>query len=187
MGLLRRIDAQSRDVPAPRQALRRGIDAGGLARRGQRQHRGGGGGVGDQPVEAVGKAKRLADPVDDDLLEFRPDRTRPPQHHVRVQRGGQHLADDSRPGRRAAEIRQESRVLPVGDVRFEQAPVVGQNLPNRLRRLGRRLREERPERARLDLREDRSVRDALEIVGHDVDRQVSGRSEGLRIHVVETG
>jgi len=38
-----------------------------------------------------------------------------------------------------------------------------------------------------NLREDRSVRDALEIVGHDVDRQVSGRSEGLRIHVVETG
>jgi hypothetical protein len=79
------------------QASPGGVDPGRLARPGQRDERRRRGGVGQQPVEGVGQAERLAEPVDDDLLELGPDRRGPPQHRVLPEPRRQHLAEDPRP------------------------------------------------------------------------------------------
>ena len=68
-------------------------------------------------------------------------------------------------------------MLPVRGVRLDEAPVVGEDRVDRLRALGRRRREERAERARLDRREDGARLDRLEVVGHHVDDGVRGRAE----------
>ena len=76
-------------------------------------------------------------------------------------------------------------MLPVGRVRLDQRPVVGQDRLERLRALGRRRGERRPERSGLDGRQDRVALDAFEVVGHEVHDGVGGRPERRRIHVPE--
>ena len=51
--------------------------------------------------------------------------------------------------------------------------------------LGRRRRERRADRPRLDGREDRLVLDALEVIGHPIDDGVRGGAERRRVHVEE--
>ena len=72
------------------------VGAARLAGGGQGDQRRGRSGVGQQAIEPVGQPERLAEPVDDDLLELGADRRRPPQHRVLAERRGQHLAEDPR-------------------------------------------------------------------------------------------
>ena len=140
-----------------------------------------------RPSNSAGSPRRLAQPVDDDLLQLRAGRARPPQHRVGVEDGRQHLADDPGPGRGAGEVGQEARVLPVSDVRLEQTPVVRQDRLDRLGRFGRRAgKSGRSDPAR-SCGMTSPVADAVEVVGHDVDRRVRGRPEVLGIHVAQAG
>ena len=86
-----------------------------------------------RPSNAVRQPERLAQPVDDDLLELGADRRGPPQHRVLAERRRQHLAEDPGAGRGRREVGEEARVLPVRGVRLDQAAVVGQDRLDRLR------------------------------------------------------
>ena len=71
MRLLRGVDPErGHTVRPPGDPRRRGVDAGGLPSGGQGDQRRGRRGIGEQAVERVGQAERLAQPVDDDLLEL---------------------------------------------------------------------------------------------------------------------
>ena len=75
----------------------------------------------------------------------------------------------------------------MGDVRLEETAVVLEDRLDRLRLLGCQRRKERKQRSRLDLRHDVPVADPAQVVGHDVDRGVSGGSEVGHVHVAQAG
>ncbi len=179
----RGVDPQRGKVGPTGQALLGGVDAGRLSCRGQRDQRRRRGGVGQQAVEGRRQPERLAQPVHHDAFELGADRRGPPQHRVLAEGRGQHLAEDPGTGRGRREVGEEARVLPVGGVRLDQAPVVGEDRVDRLGALGRGRREERPERSRLDRREDVPRLDGLEVVGHHVDHGVRRRAELRGRHV----
>ena len=170
--LLRCVCAHGRDI-AP----------GCLAGAGQSDERGRRGRIRDEPIERFRQPDGLAQPADDDSLELRGDRRRPPEHRVLADRSGQHLAEDPGPGRGSPEVRQEAGVLPVGRVRFNEPAIVVEDGPDRLGRFGSGRREQRRDRAGLDRRKDRETLDRGEVVGHQIDHGVGGGSECLRIHV----
>ena len=128
VGLGRGVDAHRRATIAARPASRAPAQGDERRRRGR---------VGDEPVERIRQAERLAQPADDDPLELGRDRRRPPEHRVLAERRGQHLAEDPGPGRGRREVGQEARVLPVRRVRLDEPAVVVEDRPDRLGRFGR--------------------------------------------------
>jgi hypothetical protein len=95
-----------------------------------------------RPSKASGRPSAWRSHPDDDALELRRDRRRPPQHRELAKRRGQHLADDSGPRGRRPEIGEETRMLPMGRIRLDEPPVVGQDrldqtAPARVRRPSR--------------------------------------------------
>ena len=129
MGLGRGVDAQPRHARGGRRARRSRRRRPATCRAAARPSSAGGrGGVGDQAVEPLGQPEALAQPVDDDLLELRRDRRRPPEHGVGAERCGQELAEHARPGCGRREVGHEARMLPVRHVRLDQALDVAQDL-----------------------------------------------------------
>ncbi len=89
------------------------------------------------------------------------------------------------PDARRREVREEARVLPVGDVGQDQVRHVGEDRLDRLGRLRRRRREQRPKRSRLHGWEHGVALDAREVVGEQVHSAVGARAELLDGHVRE--
>ncbi len=139
----RGVDAQRGQVRSPGQAMGRGVDPGGLPCPGQGDERGRRRRVREQAAERFRQPDRLAQPVDDDLLELRADRRGPPEHRVLAEGRREHLAEDARPRCRGREVRKEARVLPMRGVGFDEAPVVREDRLERLGVLWRLRREER--------------------------------------------
>jgi hypothetical protein len=126
-------------------------------------------------------------PADDHLLELRSGGAGPPEHDVRVERRGQHLADDARSGGRAAEVRKKARMLPVRQVGLEQALVVVEDGADRRGLLGRFPVEKGAQAAGLDVGQNRPAGDAGKVVGHHVHGHMSRGAEVGHFHVVEAG
>ena len=78
-------------------------------------------------------------------------------------------------------------MLPVRDVRLDEALVIGQNRLDRLRRLWWRGREERPESARLDARQHVPLPHSRKVVRHDVHGGVGRSPKLLEVHVADAG
>ena len=75
----------------------------------------------DDAFEGVGQAHQLTQPPERHLLEFGHRRRGPPQHALRVERGGQQLRQHARPAARDGEVGEEAGVVPVGDARERSA------------------------------------------------------------------
>ena len=182
----RRVDARLADLRPARQPALRGVEPSGLACRGKPDQRSDRGRVREQPVELVGQPERLAQPGHDHGLELGPDRRRSPQERVLGERGHEQLAHDTRGRARGREVGHETGVVPRRRVRLDEAPIVLEDRRERLGILGRTHREERRDRARLDRRQDRTVWEALCIVGHEVGDLVEHLSECGGIEVGQT-
>ena len=78
-------------------------------------------------------------------------------------------------------------MAPVGERGYDEAVNVRDDRLHRLAGFGRRGRELRDERARLDLGEDGELFDALEVIGDPIDDGTAVASELLGAHVAEWG
>ena len=76
------------------------------------------------------------------------------------------------------EVGEEPRVLPVRDAREEDLVEVAEHRGERLRLLGRRLRQPRADLPRLDLGEHGQLAHPFEVVGRPVDGAVAVLAEG---------
>ena len=136
--LVGRVDAEAGYVGTPGHPLLPDLEPGGLARRGERAQRGDRRRVVDDAAEGGGQAEELPEPVEDDVLQLGGGRRRAPEHGVDVERGAEELAEDPRSGAADCEVREEARVVPVGDARKDHALEVREDPVERLRALRRR-------------------------------------------------
>ena len=97
----------------------------------------------DHAFESVGQADQLAEPAERDRLELGGGRRRAPQHRLLVERGRQKFGEDAGRARRDGEVREEARMVPVGEAGHEHALEVGHDGVERLRLLRRRGRKRR--------------------------------------------
>ena len=156
VGLGGGVDPQPRHVRPAGEALRRRVDARPPARAAASA-------ISDdvdavsvmRPSNPSGRPRRLAQPVDDDLLELGGDRRRPPEHRVRAERRRQELAEHARHPTPSSRNRRRTPGAASGSRWARSSRDVGEDRLERLGPLGRRRREQRPKRARLDGRKAR--------------------------------
>ena len=143
---------------------------------GSRRARGGEGGdqarrrrVLDVPVELLGQPEQLSQPVQRQLLELLQGGRRAPENPDLVQARDEQLGQDPGLGAGRREVGEVARALPVGDPRQQDLVQVAEHRGERLGLLGRRCRQGRPDRARLDLREHRVLADVLQVAGDPIE------------------
>ena len=107
----------------------------------------------DVPVERLGQAEQLPQPVERHLLELLQRRRGAPEDADLVEPGDQELGQDPGLGRGRREVGEVARALPVGDARASgSASRSRRTAANGSACLGRRGGQRRPDLARLDLR-----------------------------------
>lgn len=115
--------------------------------------------------EALGQAERLGEPVQDDRLELGDGRRADPVKVRAVEGVGPHLGNVGRVAGRAGEEGHEARARPVRDARHDLGVDVGRDGVKCLRLGGRRVGEERPQVAGLDIGDDAARGDAFVVIG----------------------
>ena len=164
-------------------AVQRGQDGG--------ERRGRGGVLDDAPAQAVPgervrQAERLAELVEDDLLELGRGRAGRPEHPLGADAAGEQVAQHAGGGGVRREVREEARVLPVREAGDEVLVQVRQHGLERLRLLRQRRRQRRRHVARLHLGEHGQVVDGLPVVRDPVHDPVSLLAELVRRQVRRT-
>ena len=142
--------------------------------RGERPRRSG---VLDVPVPPFGQAEQLSHPVDRPELELGGRRRRAPRDRHLLHGRGEELGEDPRLRCRDREVREEARVLPVGERGNDELVEVTQDVRERLRLLRRRCRELCRQLARCGAAENRQLADAVEVVRGPVDGGVAVLAE----------
>ncbi len=163
-----------------------------MARRRERHEAGGRGRVVDDSEPTGGQPEPFGQPGHYALLELRYGRRGPPQHAVRVERGGDGGSQDS--GNRAGvrEVGEEARVVPVADSGEDQLVEIREQFLERPSPLRARFGQPREEIAGLRARQHGQLGQSLEVAddplecGLTVAAQLCG-SVGGALEVVGAG
>ena len=136
-------------------------------------------------AERGGQVEQLLHPVEHQRLDLGARRRRHPAHPLDAESGRQQLAEDGRERVVRREVREEARVLPLGEAGHDDTFDVGHHLLERLGRGRRVFGELRSHVSGGDGRADRTLLDRADVVGDPVDQVVAVGAELIGCHTEE--
>ena len=135
-------------------------------------------------LPSLWQAEQINQPVGNNLLDFGRSRTRRPQHALHTETGRDQFAEDRRRRGVRGEVAEPPRRLPMCDPRHHDRVEIPQHRFERLRLLGSRRRELRPDRSRFDGRNHRAIRDRFHVVGDPLNDVMPIPPKLVRRHVI---
>jgi hypothetical protein len=180
--LLRAVNAQGCEVVASCQPLGSHVGDRGFARRRHRVQRGNRRGVVNDPLERRGEPNQLPEPAERDRLEFGRGGRRAPQHGLLVEGGCEKIGEHTGGTAGGTEVREERRMVPMGEARYEHALEIGHDGAEGFRILRRIRWQCCGDLPRRHPRKHGVFLGVLQVLGDPVDHLVAVTPERRRIH-----